>query len=299
MSSLVLQNHGSVHVLCGPLDAYAQLPRFQTTKLDGTPEAEEQTRQVRDVLEKADARNLSCTEVFERLEHAHGGQLRFTLTLVPAEPVASLDALVATPDWWRSVFVLSSWTKASIAALADLAPQCAVPAPRADAFSPEFPGFPVVATRTSGVIGARRGCSSAGKTRGRAEWRCAPASCVCTRLDERQLRLMSFLPYRQTRDWWSRVRAWHLRRYRCTLATRFLSVCGCEARSCASTGARTATREAARGARQPRSRLPRAAHGRSALCCPRSRSRRVQHDALRASRPLRRLCAARWRRGLH
>jgi hypothetical protein len=153
MSSLVLQNHGSVHVLCGPLDAYAQLPRFQTTKLDGTPEAEEQTRQVRDVLEKADARNLSCTEVFERLEHAHGGQLRFTLTLVPAEPVASLDALVATPDWWRSVFVLSSWTKASIAALADLAPQCAVPAPRADAFSPDFPGFPVVATLSNdGVL---------------------------------------------------------------------------------------------------------------------------------------------------
>ena len=153
MSSLVLQRHGSVHVLCGPLDAYAQLPRFQTTKLDGTPEAAEQTKQVRDVLKAADARNLSHTEVFELLEHAHGGQLRFTLTLVPAEPVASLDALVATPDWWRSVFVLSSWTKASIAALAELAPKCAVPAPRADAYSPDFPGFPVVATLSNdGVL---------------------------------------------------------------------------------------------------------------------------------------------------
>jgi hypothetical protein len=153
MSSLVLQRHGSVHVMCGPLDAYAKLPRFQTTKLDGTPEAEEQTRQVRDVLVAADARNLSRTEVFELLEHAQGKELQFTLKIVPAEPVDSLDALVATQNWWSDVFVLSSWTKASIAALAELAPQCAVPAPRADAYSPDFPGFPVVATLSNdGVL---------------------------------------------------------------------------------------------------------------------------------------------------
>jgi hypothetical protein len=145
MSSLVLQRHGLAHVLCGPLDAYAKLPRFQTTKLDGTPEAEEQTRKVRDVLAAADARNLSRVEVFELLEHARGGELQLKLWLVPAKPVDSLDALVATPNWWRDVFVLCSWTKASIAALAELAPQCAVPAPPADDFSPAFPGFPVVA----------------------------------------------------------------------------------------------------------------------------------------------------------
>jgi hypothetical protein len=147
MSSLVLKRHGSGHVLCGPLDAYAKLPRFQTTKLDGTPEAEEQTRQVRDVLVAADARNLSYLKVFELLEIAQGGQLRPQLWIAPAEPVDSLnDALVATPDWWLSVFVLSSWTKASFAALAELAPQCAVP-------RDGFPGFPVVATLSNdGVL---------------------------------------------------------------------------------------------------------------------------------------------------
>jgi hypothetical protein len=65
MSSLVLQPHGSAHALRGPLEEYSKLPLFRSTVLDGTPEAEAQTKRVLEVLLEARARSLDPLQVAE------------------------------------------------------------------------------------------------------------------------------------------------------------------------------------------------------------------------------------------